>query len=193
MRLTTFIDQRSLNKTLKKLADVPGSVGRKALRKGVFKAGSDTLKAAKSAAPKGRTGAFRRSLARKDIRRADRGYYASLVGQNVRRVATDKQIASAKKKSGRLSGGLSGAGLYPPIHLVESRVRRHKIRSSGKPLAWNRGRGGALLPGIRRAQVVKHPGHRGTGFLNKVERAGRSQRLRTIKNEIEAELRKLRG
>lgn len=186
------IQQAALDATIRKLQSLPGRIGRRALRIGVEKAGSMTLSQAKSAAPRGRTGQFKRSLAKKDLRDASKGMYTALVGQNRSKSGTARQIAAANRRTGRVSKGLSGQGFAPAIHWLNSGTKPHAIRAKNKRLmVWNIGANRAVLNPARAAVAVKHPGHAGTGFLTNVETRYRAQRLRTIRREAEAECRRL--
>lgn len=190
-RLQVVVQQAALDSTLKKLETIRGSVARRALRKGVFRAGSETLVSAKVAAPKGRTGQFRRSLSKKDIRYSAQGAYVSIVGQRSRRF-TARQVATANRKTGLISKGISGRGQAPPIHFIEKGTKPHAIRAKNKKLLrWNIIAGGVRLRTARVAEAVKHPGTRGTGFIAKTEQRMRARNLRTIRRTIEMELLKL--
>lgn len=193
-RLQVNVQQAALNATIRKLQSIPPGAGRRALRTGVFKAGSETLQQSKAFAPVGRTGQFKRSLAKKDLRYATSGTYISIVGQRSRknRPFTPRQQASANRKTGRISKGLSGQGDAPAIHWLERGTSPHVIRARNKKLlAWNIIAGNKKISPPRFAKVVQHPGHKATGFLGTVERRYRARRIQTIRKAAEAELIKL--
>lgn len=183
--VTLTTNGQSVQRTFAALQRVDARLARRALRRGVFKAGSETVKQAKAAAPRGRTGQFRRSLAKKDLRYAAQGTYVSLVGQRKGRQYTARQVASANKKTGLISKGLSGRGKAPAIHWIESGTKPHTIQPKKKPrLWWNVIRGGAILSRPRSATRVTHPGHAGTGFLARTEIRFRATRVATVKREV---------
>jgi hypothetical protein len=187
------LTHRSVSRTIASLTNVDARVARAALRKGVFRAGSETVKQSKAAAPRGRTGQFRRSLAKKDIRYAATATYVSLVGQRRNRQYTSRQIASANRKTGLLSKGLSGRGKAPPIHWIEAGTKQHTINPrGGNRLWWNVVRGGVLLARPRSAMKVTHPGHAGTDFLFRTEVRYRQQRIKTVQREMLREIVRLR-
>jgi hypothetical protein len=122
---------------------------------------------------------------------ANRGAYVSLVGQRRKKQFTARQVAAAGRRTGILSKGLSGRGKAPAIHWLESGTKPHRIKKSGSGLLWwNIGKGG-YYHSPRAAKQVRHTGHKGTGFLSKVEKTHRLGRIRRIRSEINLETRRL--
>ena len=185
--------ERDVKRAVRSLERVPPRIGRSALRKGVFKAGSDTLKDARKTAPRGRTGQFRRSLAKKDIRNARQGVYTSIVGQKKKLTNTARQAARIARNSKRVSRGLSGQGFRPSIAWIEKGTKAHIIRPRRKRLLhWIIGKNRVVLRNMRHAKRVRHTGHAGTGFLERTEKQGRAKRLRIVAQTIRSEVRRLR-
>lgn len=185
MEFRASLDQRSLDQTLRRLQAIGGRPGRTVLRKATAKVGSETLKQARAAAKRGRTGNFARSLAKKDKRYAKDGTYVSIVGQNTRRRSTERQIQRSRRRAGMLSRGLSGRGQQPAIHWIEAGTSPHTIRAKNRRrMYWTIGRGGQRIS-RRQAVQVRHPGHRGTGFLGRIEQRYRGSRINTFRREID--------
>lgn len=179
MELEATVSQADLTRTLRKLDAIGGRPCRAVLRKATARVGSATVKQVRNAAPRGETGNFRRSIAKKDRSYSHDGTYVSIVGQNRKRRSTSKQRARLARR-GALSRGLSGRGLQPSIAWIEGGTRPHAIRPvSARALYWrSAGR-------IRGAHRVRHPGHAGSGFLSKTERSYRGNRVRMFATEIE--------
>ncbi|MEL6106670.1 MAG: hypothetical protein AAFU85_11555 [Planctomycetota bacterium] len=185
-RVTYEWTRPSVARTINQLGRVVPSIGRRALRTGVFRVGSKTVRQLKAAAPRGRTRNVVRSMAKKDIRNAKKGVYLTMAGSNKRRISTPRQVASTIRKfRGLVSLGMSGRNQPVPLHFLEAGTRAHVIRPKrAKRLVWNIGRGNQDIP-TRTAPRVIHPGHRGTGFVDRTERRFRQQRITDVNQEIQ--------
>lgn len=176
LQIGMTLDARSANRTIGKLAGLPDHVGRKLLREGTFKTGSRLTKQVKRVAPRGRTGNFHRTIAKKDLRYAKDNTYVSLVGVNRKKRATVKQTAKLISKTGFISRGLSGQGKPVPLHFIERGTAPKIIRfkpdrnSVGGYLYWNIVRGDKRVPRRRRRYSVRHPGSRARPFVEKTFR-----------------------
>lgn len=177
--------------TMKKLDRFSGSVRRKIIRKAVRVGGKVHLDTAKQMAPRGTTGLFRRSMRQVVRSYAKKGVFISIVGQQKDKHFSDKAKAVAARKTGGLSGGISGTGRVVPIHLVDQPTKPHRILSnsaSEKPMAFLAG------GSVRFARTVDHPGTAGHRFMERAESSSR-QRARAAfteeaKRGITAEARK---
>ncbi len=188
MNVSISVEQASLEKTLRKLRDIPERAARKALRRGVSKGGTLALQAARATAPKGLTGLFRRSLAKRE--KTYSSVFVSIVGQRARGKAFNaKTVALANKRTGALSKGLSGRGLPPSIAWIEKGTKPHAIRSR-KWMAWTVTKGGSRRTKPLYSRSVRHPGHRARPMLLDAARRTQPQRLAAIRNEVERELMK---
>jgi hypothetical protein len=187
------VQQDRLNQAIQKLQSVPPRVGRKALRKGVTKAGKESLKDVRMVAPRGRTGQFKRSMAQKNITYAAKSIYQSIVGSNRnRRRSQAARYRPSARKSSSLSRGLSGQGFAPMIWWMDKGVKAHTIRPKNRrKLAWNIVAGGKRLRNPLFARAVRHPGHAGTGFMTRLIKRGEPKRLKIVREEVVAEVRRL--
>ena len=141
-------------------------IRRRVTRKAVNAACRPIVKKVRSLAPK-KTGLLRRSITHvvRNYRRG--GSYAGVIGQRGQRSGATKALAKAQ---GRVAmgatrhGGISGAGKIVPIHLVNSRVKPHKITANllkDERLVFKRyGR-------INWEKRVDHRGHPGDRFMNR--------------------------
>lgn len=189
MNVGIAVEQASLQRTLQKLKDIPERAGRKALKRGVSKGATITLQAARGQAPKGQTGLFRRSLAKRE-RTYKGSVFVAVIGQRSRSKAfSAKTIALADKRTGKLSKGLSGRGLPPSIGWIEKGTAPHPINSR-KLLSWSVGRGRSRFATPRYARSVRHPGSKGQPMLLNAARSTQATRLAAIRTEVETELRK---
>jgi hypothetical protein len=187
------VDRFRLNRTIRKLQSLPPRVGRKALRKGVTKAGKESLKDVRMVAPRGRTGQFKRSMAQKNITYAAKSIYQSLVGgrKNKQRSMAARYRPSTRN-NGNLSRGLSGQGLAPSVWWMDKGVKAHTIKPKNRrKLAWNIVAGGKRLRNPLFARAVRHPGHKGTGFMTRLIKRGEPKRLKIVREEVVAEVRRL--
>lgn len=192
-RVTVAIEQARLNAVTRKLQSIPLRVGRKALSKGVFKAGSESLKQARSRAPRGKTGQFKRSMAQKNIRYAAKSTYQSIVGHRYGKRSTAKRF-QPRAGGGMISKGLSGRGAAPAIWWMDRGVKPHTIRPKRRRwLAWNilRGSRKPIKPNRYSQQGVRHRGHAGTGFMRRLIVSGKASRIATVRKEVVAEAKKL--
>jgi hypothetical protein len=192
-RVTVAIEQAQLNAVTNKLQSIPLRVGRKALSKGVFKAGAESLKQARNRAPRGKTGQFKRSMAQKNIRYAARSTYQSIVGHRYGKRSTAKRF-QPKAGGGMISKGLSGQGAAPAIWWMDRGVKPHTIRPRRRRwLAWNilRGSRKPVKPNRYSRYGVRHPGHVGNQFMTRLIIQGKASRIATVRKELVAEARKL--
>ena len=206
IRVRTRINDRRARAALKALAAIDAKIARKSVKDGVKRAGTKMLGRARSNAPRGKTGLFRRTLAKRDRSYGKGTRHISVVGQRYKKQFPSKSRASARRKNHGLSTGLSGQGLVTPIHLIENRTRRHTIvpkrhRGPDAWLAWIprtvRGKNGRLRAGGKRdilfAKKVLHPGTRGTKFLRRTAQRYRAEPSSVIRRQIERDLRTVRG
>jgi hypothetical protein len=173
---------------------LPPRVGRKALRKGVTKAGKESLKDVRMVAPRGRTGQFKRSMAQKNITYAAKSIYQSIVGSNRnRRRSQAARYRPSARKSSSLSRGLSGQGFAPMIWWMDKGVTAHDIAPKRrKKMAWNIVAGGTRLSKpVFWHKKLRHPGHKGTGFMTRLIKRGEPKRLKIVREEVVAEVRRL--
>lgn len=205
-RIRAKLDQRSMRKTLKKIAEIDTKIAKRSVKDAVKQAGAEMLKKAKSAAPKGKTGLFRRTLGKRDRSYGRGSRHIAVVGQRFQASFPPKTQASARRKNFGLSTGLSGKGLFVPIHLIENRTRPHVIRpkKSRGPKAWLayipsqvRAKNGRMRTGRRRdiifAKAVRHPGTTGTRFLKETARRNRFMPISVMRKKLESDLRALGG
>lgn len=172
--ITAKVD--GLQTTLAALRQFPPAVQKRVLPKAVRAAGAPYTKAARQLAPKTNR-LLSRSLSL--VLRRYKGNVLAIIGQQIGKVPKVKRLKS--------TGGISGAGFPAPIHLVESKVKRHEI--TGRLLRFTTG--GTIV----HAKRVLHPGHPGEQFIRRAaaQSHGKSNRAfeKKAADEIEKEATKL--
>ncbi len=183
------------------LERLPKNVKRRVLGKMVRAGGTVSLNKVRSNAPKGKTGLFKRSLD-KNQKTYGSGAVVSMIGQQKRKKFSDKTRDRARGKKG---GGISGKGFAPPIHLVNSATKSHRILGAKRglirrlfQLAWNRRNVARNKPiafrvaGKRKPifrQWANHPGTKGYGFMQTAAAAiGDSKRAMISKGSAELKI-----
>lgn len=190
---------QGLNKTLKRVGGLKHKVARQGLRHGYRKATQLATKRLKSAMPAGRTGLLKKSIAGKTSFDLKRYLAFGIAGQRRDKAAnrrgvnanTANQRTRAAGIRGRISGGLTGRGFAPPIHLVDNATKSHEIEAKpGKQLFWRIVKGDQPIIPWARAQSVLHHGHSGKGIVARVERRTRLTRIRIIAREFHKRIRR---
>lgn len=189
MSFQAIVTRESEIRTKRNLERIYDRTRRRSVRDGIRQVGQRTTKAAKAAAPRGRTrGQFMRSLAHKERSYANRNIYLTMIGQNRDRRSTARQVALAAKRTGRISRGLSGQGKEPAIHWIEAGTSSHRIAPrSARRLYWNIRKGDVRVP-MESAEAVTHPGHAGTGFLSQTERRLRESNAALVINKVQRDI-----
>ncbi len=115
--MTTYVKMTGVQECLAVLQATPAKAQKVWLRKSVRAGGGPLLKAVRANVPV-KNGGLKRSL--RQLVRVYRGTVVAVIGQ-------EKGKADTRKRKIKAKGGISGRGDVVPMHLVEQRVKPHKI------------------------------------------------------------------
>lgn len=178
------VELKGLAECLERLHSMPPKIQKVWMRKASRAGGTPFLKAVRRLAPR-KNNHLKRTMAM--LFRTYSGTVVAVVGQQRK----GKKFAAKKRKL--KSGGISARGEAVPLHLVESRVKPHKIRgwvataSTGKkrlyPLAI-RGKRNR----VRFVQRVDHPGHPGRNFVRAAAEEAKSEAADAFEKRLAEEV-----